>query len=74
MPKDNIEKQIWIECGGTPGKWDSDIYKIFSNRVGWRREERWIQYSELTFNTSSRQGHLPIFLGIWFCIIFFALL
>jgi hypothetical protein len=55
----SVQKQIWIECGGTPGKYDYDIACKFGDRIGWRKGGNWLSYSNLTFNTNALHGHLP---------------
>ncbi|MFN6499969.1 MAG: GUN4 domain-containing protein [Nostoc sp. DedQUE01] len=47
----SVQKGIWESVGKD--------YEKFGDRVGWLRKERWIKYSELTFQTNSPQGHLP---------------
>ncbi|MDZ8080907.1 MAG: GUN4 domain-containing protein [Nostoc sp. DcaGUA01] len=47
----SVQKRIWESVEGD--------YEKFADRVGWLRKERWIKYSELTFQTNSPQGHLP---------------
>jgi serine/threonine-protein kinase len=55
----SVQKQIWIEVAGNPGLYNSDIYNKFGTRVGWRRKNRWLPYSDLTFNSNAPRGHLP---------------
>jgi hypothetical protein len=57
----SVQKQIWINCGGTPGVYNSDVYKKFADTVGWRKGGNWLSYSDLTFNTNvPYNGHLPL--------------
>lgn len=63
----SVQKQIWIDCGGTPGKWDYEVYKRFGDRVGWMRAKgEWKTYSELSYTTDSPQAHLPAGVGCFF--------
>ncbi|MGK7876736.1 MAG: GUN4 domain-containing protein [Xenococcaceae cyanobacterium] len=55
----SVQKDIWIEVGGSSGEYDKDIYKKFGDRNGWRKEGTWLTYDELTFNTNAPRGHLP---------------
>lgn len=49
--------------GGTR-KYDSQVWKSFGDRVGWRKKGKWLLYSELTFNLdTSYEGQLPS--GVW---------
>lgn len=58
----SVQKQIWLDCGGKIGKYDKKAYYKFCDRVGWRKNDNWLSYSDLTFNTNVPnvpQGHLP---------------
>jgi eukaryotic-like serine/threonine-protein kinase len=55
----SVQKQIYINCGGTPGVYDWDTYKRFAEKVGWITGEKWLSYSELPFNTNAPLGNLP---------------
>ena len=58
----SVQKKIYIECGGkTDGKYPSHgIWHKFCDRVGWREDAQWIDYSAVIFNTSAPNGHLPV--------------
>ena len=56
----SVQKQIWLECGGKlDDSYQWEIYKKFSDRIGWRKNNDWLSYSEYTFNTNALSGHLP---------------
>jgi predicted NACHT family NTPase len=66
----SVQKKVWMDCGGVPGKYDWDVYKKFADQVGWRRSgdwlswrrrsEEWLSYEELTFLLEgSKHAHLP---------------
>lgn len=61
----SVQKQIYVECGGKlDGKYPGDtIWRKFGDKVGWRVNERWIRYSDVTFSTSAPVGHLPLVVG-----------
>jgi hypothetical protein len=63
----SVQKQIWIELGGKlDGSYDEDTYCKLGDKVGWRKGGNWLNYSELTFNTSALPGHLPrLTLIVW---------
>ena len=45
---------------GSCGKRNEEVWEQFSYIVGWRHREKWLDYSELTFDLNlSFQGHLP---------------
>jgi len=60
----SVQKQIWIEEGGKPGVYDLVAYEKFAVRVGWRENDTWKSYSQLTFASLHPPGHLPLSLGI----------
>jgi O-acetyl-ADP-ribose deacetylase (regulator of RNase III) len=58
-----VQKQIWEQVGGLVNSDDSETYCRFGDRVGWRKNGAWLDYSQLRFNrnshTTSPLGHLP---------------
>jgi hypothetical protein len=54
----SVQKQIWIELGGTPGVFNWDIYYKFSCIVGWDKH-----------NAKAPLGHLPNWSFCPFCQI-----
>lgn len=54
----SVQKQIWKSLGGNFNA-DDQIYEAFSDRVGWRVNQNWLQVDDLTFNSSAPNGHLP---------------
>ena len=68
----SVQKDILIDCGGTPG-FDNDwqVSQEFGDRNGWRQfnpisqyglsdtSDKWLNFSELTFNLNAPRGHLP---------------
>jgi serine/threonine protein kinase len=54
----SVQKQIWNDIAGTVG-YNYENFNKFADRVGWRRENNWLRYSELTFNIDAPRGHLP---------------
>jgi serine/threonine-protein kinase len=74
----SIQKEIWLNVGGsTDGNyetWDRLVqarskwrvntpWHRFSSRVGWRVKDRWIAYQEYTFSLDAPKGHLPSWQG-----------
>lgn len=35
-------------------------YTDFCDRVGWRQQENWLNYDELSFSANAPEGHLPV--------------
>ncbi|MBD2214154.1 GUN4 domain-containing protein [Nostoc linckia FACHB-104] len=57
----SVQKEIYLNVGGQPdGKYYEEAWNKFGDRVGWRVENSWINYEQVTFNTSAPRGHLPI--------------
>ncbi|PSB34696.1 GUN4 domain-containing protein [Stenomitos frigidus] len=55
----SVQKQIWIECG-SPTEYD-DNWKKFGDRVGWRKDNLWLKFPDLTFNLKkSPKGEFPV--------------
>ncbi|NJN90297.1 MAG: GUN4 domain-containing protein [Leptolyngbyaceae cyanobacterium SL_5_14] len=55
----SVQKKIYLECGGIPdGQYHREAFGKFGDRVGWRKNKEWV--FDVTFRTSSPQGHLPI--------------
>ena len=54
----SVQKQIWQECG-SPMEYNED-WKKFCGRVGWRKDNGWVNYSNLTFDLQrSLRGEFP---------------
>jgi hypothetical protein len=54
----SVQQHIWQSIGGNRVQ----IRKfggVFGDRVGWRTEDEWIAYKDLTFTLKASQGHLP---------------
>ncbi|MEH1974704.1 MAG: GUN4 domain-containing protein [Nostoc sp.] len=55
-----VQRQIWVDIGGLPDRFDFKVYSKFSNRVGWRRNNDWLKkYDDFTFTLAAPKGHLP---------------
>ncbi|MDZ8078994.1 MAG: GUN4 domain-containing protein [Nostoc sp. DcaGUA01] len=68
----SVQKRIWESVGGTLHT-DYETWCKFGDRVGWRKwrtarvvnrvvkqsKQEWLDYSDLTFDTSASEGHLP---------------
>jgi hypothetical protein len=64
----SVQKDIWIEVGGTLKEFDLAQHKKFCDRIGWRKGGgtlewwtggNWVEYNQLTFNINAPRGHLP---------------
>ncbi|MBD2361947.1 GUN4 domain-containing protein [Anabaena minutissima FACHB-250] len=62
----SVQKEIYLSVGGQPdGQYYKEARDKFGDRVGWRVKGNWIYYSNVTFDTSSPKGHLPIGNNWW---------
>lgn len=54
----SIQQNIWSEVGSQV---DYETEKRLGDRLGWRKQENWLDYEQLTFELSSTTptGHLP---------------
>lgn len=54
----SVQKQIWNSIQ-VPKNNDFEVEKTLGDRVGWRVNNNWVKYDELTFAISASEGHLP---------------
>jgi len=54
----SVQKLIWLDVGGKLGA-DYKTYCRFGERVGWRVNGYWLNYSDITCTLKALQGHLP---------------
>ncbi len=55
----SVQKHIYQSLGGTR-EYNEEAWKAFGERVGWCKNGKWLDYSNLSFDISAQQGHLPI--------------
>ncbi|MEG4292710.1 GUN4 domain-containing protein [Microcoleus sp. C2C3] len=58
----SVQKRIYESLGGTR-EYDKKISEAFGDRVGWRVNNTWLEYTDLKFSTRAPGGHLPTVLG-----------
>ncbi|MEM1170625.1 MAG: GUN4 domain-containing protein [Cyanobacteria bacterium P01_H01_bin.35] len=58
----SVQKQIYQGLGGTK-EYDSEVWKAFGDKVGWRQGGKWLSKTTVTFS-STQGGHLPTVLGV----------
>ncbi len=56
----SVQKEIYLDLHGTK-EYTREIWWKFADRVGWRKGEKWLNYSELIFklHDNTPRGHLP---------------
>lgn len=54
----SVQQHIWQSIGGNKGA-DTETWRRFGERVGWRAGDDWMAYKDLTFTLKASEGHLP---------------
>ncbi|MBD2314273.1 GUN4 domain-containing protein [Desertifilum sp. FACHB-1129] len=54
----SVQAKIYRSLGETRS-YDEKIWNAYADRVGWRKQGHWVNYSNLIFNTTAPLGHLP---------------
>ena len=56
----SVQRKIYAETGNPlDGEYHEGTFKGFGDRIGWRVNNRWLYYSELSLSTDAPSGHLP---------------
>jgi hypothetical protein len=55
----SVQKRIWTDIENSIQDDHVDIWKYFGNKVGWRVNDYWVGYRNLTFSLDAPEGHLP---------------
>jgi hypothetical protein len=55
----SVQKRIWQSIEGTNKDEDVEVWKKFGDKVGWRINDSWVGYRNLTFSIDAPEGHLP---------------
>jgi GUN4-like len=56
----SVQKQIWLDLGGKLDRKDDwDTFVKLGERVGWKKNGKWLYYSDYDFSTNAPNGHLP---------------
>ncbi|GAB4200408.1 MAG: hypothetical protein Fur006_51900 [Coleofasciculaceae cyanobacterium] len=55
----SVQKRIWMEIEKSIQDDHVDIWKYFGDKVGWRVNDYWVGYRNLTFSLDAPEGHLP---------------
>ena len=59
----SVQKRIYQGLGGTR-EYDLEIWKEFSDKVGWRKGGSLVYYWNITFDKKAPEGHLPV--AVWY--------
>ncbi|NEO33163.1 MAG: DUF4278 domain-containing protein [Symploca sp. SIO3C6] len=55
----SVQRNIYIDTGNHPGKYNREIYSRFAETVGWRGNGIWKNYFDLEFSLKAPPGNLP---------------
>ncbi|MFM7717313.1 MAG: GUN4 domain-containing protein, partial [Microcystis sp.] len=54
----SVQKRIYESLGGS-GNYDQQKWNDFGSKVGWRVNNKWLYYDQITFSLKAPSGHLP---------------
>jgi len=54
----SVQKHIYQSLRGTK-EYDQKVWEAFGDRVGWRKNNEWLYYKDLTFSEKAPEAHLP---------------
>jgi hypothetical protein len=54
----SVQKRIYQSLGGT-SEYDEEVFERYGDRVGWRKNNEWLYYFDLTFSEKAPEAHLP---------------
>ncbi|WP_341735223.1 serine/threonine-protein kinase [Microcoleus sp. CAWBG640] len=54
----SVQKRIYQSLGGTR-KYDGKVWEAFGDKVGWKKNNSWLYYNDLTFSEKAPEAHLP---------------
>ncbi|BBC24079.1 GUN4 domain-containing protein [Pseudanabaena sp. ABRG5-3] len=65
----SIQKKIWLECGGTIGKYDYKVWKKFAAKVGWYHPQNndWRTHYGFMNDTNNAKNALTASLPFYVC-------
>ena len=58
----SVQKRIYQSLGGTR-EYNNEVWERFVDRVGWRKNNEWLYYNNLTFSEKAPEAHLPVRAG-----------
>lgn len=53
-----VQKRIYQNVGGT-GNYIPEIWRAFGDRIGWRRQGKWLYSSEIIYDITAPEGQFP---------------
>ncbi|MGB7712623.1 MAG: serine/threonine-protein kinase, partial [Microcoleus sp.] len=55
----SVQKRIYQSLGGTR-EYDEKVWEAFGDKVGWRKNNSWLYYKDLTFSERAPEAHFPV--------------
>jgi len=55
----SVQKRIYQSLGGTT-EYNSEVWQKFGDKVGWRKNNSWLYYNDLTFSEKSPEARPPM--------------
>ncbi|WP_413161156.1 GUN4 domain-containing protein [Capilliphycus salinus ALCB114379] len=53
------QKEIYLQTGNPLGKFQESTYNRFGDRIGWRKNDKWLNYSDLILDENAPRGQFP---------------
>lgn len=57
----SVQQQIWRNITSPSRNQNIATFHRFSNEVGWRQNDEWLNYDNFTFSLKAQEGHFPSF-------------
>ena len=64
----SVQKRIYQSLGGT-SKYDEKVWDKFGDKVGWRKNNKWLYYYDLSFLEKAPEAHLPGLVWVWWDLL-----
>ena len=64
----SVQKRIYQSLGGT-SSYDERVWEKFGDKVGWRKNNKWLCYYELSFLEKAPEAHLPGLVWVWWDLL-----
>ncbi|BAY99005.1 serine/threonine kinase [Tolypothrix tenuis PCC 7101] len=59
----SVQKRIYQSLGGTR-EYNEKIWDAFGETVGWKNEQEWMYYNDMTFDLTAPVAQLPLWFGV----------
>ena len=60
----SVQKRIYQSLRRTR-EYDEKVWEAFGDQVGWRKNNKWLDYNDLTFSEVAPEASLPLLLRWW---------